>query len=275
MSQKKETTLQSATLEDLKRSDFVISVGNSLKNDNMPLKLALYYALTNNKSYISSIYPIEEKDSSNLLSLFIKNEVGSEEAALAMIANIFVDDKSDQEEFFDALDIGYLSAESNISEEELDIIKTNYIGKQKPVLVVGEDTLNHPRAKNIVKIARYIEENTPFKVLMIPMDRRKFSYKTDEKIDAVEELGEFNGSVVYSVSALEKEELIGSAQFALCSKIRSGDNVKFSIDGVEYIRHFKIDKYMKGTIAYNQIFCMDVKSSAYRYNQVKIEVINE
>ena len=108
------------------------------------------------------------------------------------------------------------------------------------------------------------------------------------KLDEVDELSEFNGSVVYARNPLrqfspftrdckqlnEKLDLVGSEQFAMASKIKSGDQVKFIVDGVEFIRHFKVDKHMKGTVAYNPTFDMDSKSSNYRYNQVKLEVIN-
>jgi len=111
---------------------------------------------------------------------------------------------------------------------------------------------------------------------------------TEVEIEEVDELGEFNGSVVYARNPLsqfstftkdckqieEKLELVGSQQFALASKIKSGDDVKFMIDGIEFVRHFRVDRHMKGTIAYNPTFEMDSKSSNYRYNQVKIEVIN-
>jgi len=61
----------------------------------------------------------------------------------------------------------------------------------------------------------------------------------------------------------------------MASKIKSGDKVKFSVNGVEFVRVFKLDRHMKGTIAYNPTFEIDSKSPNYRYNQVKIEVINE
>jgi len=108
------------------------------------------------------------------------------------------------------------------------------------------------------------------------------------KLQEVTELGEYNGSVVYNRNPLSqfstftkdcqqinaKLDLVGSKQFAIAAKIKSGDTVKFSINGIEYIRHFNIDIHMKGTIAYNPVFDIDAKSSNYRYNQVKIEVIN-
>jgi NADH-quinone oxidoreductase subunit G len=339
--------------------------------------------------------------------MFIKNEVGSEEAALAMLADIFVEDKSEQKEFFDSLDFGYLCGESNISEEELETLKQKYARKNNPVLIIGEDAVNHPRAKNIAKIVGYIQKTTPFQIIIMPpvtnslgvsliceLDKPQdgfsvgYNVKADftlsakgdgdldmpalnqqegtfvnidknlvvlnagisyggyelndianalgleskhvieytsrlgfkeidfddldnyydnsgnayrgykiegiknedrVEIDEVEELGEFNGSVVYSRNPLDqfspftkdckqikvKPELIGSEQFAIASKIKSGDNVKFIVDGVEFVRHFHVDIHMKGTVAYNPTFMMDSKSSNYRYNQVKIEVIHE
>lgn len=401
------TSLYNGTLEDIKKSDYVISVGSSISSDNPMIRFSLAQAVNHNKAYVASVHPIEEGGIANLVSLFIKNEVGSEEAALAMIADIFVEDKSSQQEFFDSLDIGYLCGESNISEEELETLKRAYIRKSNPVLIIGEDVINHPRANNIGLIAGYLQKNTPFKVIVIPpvtntlgvsmicelddaveglsvgynvkadytlsakgdgdldmpslnqqegtfvnIDKKlvvlnagveykgyelndlanaldvkseniidytpKLGFKDIEfdsldnyydnigneyrgyevesksnrkrpKLSEVEELGEFNGSVLYNANPIdqfsiftkdckqieEKLELIGSEQFALAAKIKSGDKVRFIVDGMEYERQFHLDRHMKGTIAYNPTFDIDSKSSNYRYNQVKLEVINE
>ena len=405
-SQTSGSSLYSATIDDVKDSDYVISVGCSISSDNPMVKFALSQAVGYNKAFVASVHPVEETVISNVVSLFIKNEVGSEEAALAMIAEAFVEDKSSQKEFFDSLDFGYLSGESNISEEEIATLKQKYARKKNPVLIIGEDIINHSRANNIAKIAGFIEKNTSFKVLIIPpvtntlgvslicnLDEKqdgfsvgynvkadftlsakgegdldmpalnqqegtfvnidkdlvvlnsgvayhgyvlndianelglkaqntidytsKLGFKdvefddldnyfdnvgnsyrgykiesksnsNDVKIEEVEELGEYNGSVIYARNPLNqfspftrdckqlntKLDLIGSKQFATAARIKSGDNVKFSVNGIEYTRHFHIDIHMKGTIAYNPIFDTDAKTSKYRYNQVKIEVIN-
>jgi NADH-quinone oxidoreductase subunit G len=399
--------LYNGTLDDIKKSDYVVSVGSSISSDNPMIRFSLAQAVNHNKAYVASIHPVEESAISNLVSLFIKNEVGSEEAALAMIADTFVEDKSNQEEFFNSLDLGYLCGESNISEAELKTLKSSYFRKNNPVLVIGEDVINHPRAKNIALIAGYIQKNTPFKVVVTPpvtntlgvslicdLDEKqdglsvgynvkadytlsakgdgdldmpalnqqegtfvninkdlvvlnagveykgyelsdlanalglkieniidytsKLGFKTIEfddldnyydnvgiehrgykveaksnrkrpKLEEVAELGEFNGSVLYNRNPIdqfsiftkeckqiqEKLELVGSEQFAIAAKIKSGDKVKFMVDGMEYVRNFHLDRHLKGTIAYNPTFDVDSKSSSYRYNQVKLEVINE
>jgi NADH-quinone oxidoreductase subunit G len=400
-------SLYNGDLKSISNADFIVSIGNSIESDNPMVKFSMAQAVGYNKAFVASIHPVEEYAVANVVSMFIKNEVGSEEAALAMLADIFVEDKSEQKEFFDSLDFGYLCGESNISEEELETLKQKYARKNNPVLIIGEDVVNHPRAKNIAKIVGYIQKTTPFQIIIMPpvtnslgvsliceLDKPQdgfsvgYNVKADftlsakgdgdldipalnqqegtfvnidknlvvlnagisyggyelndianalgleskhvieytsrlgfkeidfddldnyydnsgnayrgykiegiknedrVEIDEVEELGEFNGSVVYSRNPLDqfspftkdckqikvKPELIGSEQFAIASKIKSGDNVKFIVDGVEFVRHFHVDIHMKGTVAYNPTFMMDSKSSNYRYNQVKIEVIHE
>jgi NADH-quinone oxidoreductase subunit G len=399
-------SLYNATLEDVAQSDFIVSIGASISSDNPMLRFNISKAVNKNRAYVASLHPIKDDSISNLLTQHIKNEVGSEEAALAMIADAFVTDKSSQKEFFDSLDLGYLSGESNISDEEIELLVHYSKRKKKPLLVIGEDLINHNRSENIAKIAGMLQKNGIFKVLVMPpvtnslgvtlianLDERvdgysvgyncqadfvlsakgegdldmpalnqqegtfvnidknlvvlnaglsyggyelndivnalgikntetinqtsQLGFKTvafddlvesvdnagvitrgykiesqtnnqNVKIDEVEELGEYNGSVVYSANPInqfnkftkdcaqiiEKLDLIGSEQFAIASKIKSGDRVKFVVNGVEYTRNFKVDRKMTGTIAYNPDFDANTKSAEYRYNQVKIEVAN-
>ena len=399
-------SLYNATLNDVSTSDYIICIGSSIASDNPMVKFSISKAVNHKKAYVSYVHPIVDTDISNLVTQYVKNEVGSEEAALAMIANVFIDDKSSQQEFFDSLDLGYLSGESNIGQEEIELLHSFSKRKKSPVLIIGEDVINHPRANNIALIAGLLQKSGAFKVLIVPpvtntlgvsqictLDEKvdglsvgynciadftlsakgdgdldmpalnqqegtfinidkdlvtlnagvvyngyelndianeigvkseniidytsklgfrdiefddlvhsfdnagnsKRGYKIDSisnaqsiKIQEIVELDEFNGSVVYSCNPLsqfnkftkdckqivEKLDLIGSEQFAQASKIKSGDNVKFVIDGKEFIRHFKVDRKLTGTIALNPNFDADMQTSSYRYNQVKIEVAN-
>jgi len=400
-------SLYNATLDDIKTSEFIISVGSSIESDNPMIKFACSQAVKYKKAWVASIAPVVEHDISNVVSQFINNEVGSEEAALALIADAFIEDKETQKEFFDSLDFGYLSGESNISDEELDLLKAKFARKQNPIIIIGEDLFNHPRSANIAKIAGFLQKSGVFKIIIIPpstntlgvslicdLDKKKDGFtlgynvssdytlsskgsgdldmpalnqqegtfvnidkglvvlnagvsyngyelndianalglktkniidytsklgfkeiefdsldnyyandgtpyrgykieskknRKNTKLDEVEDLDEFNGSVIYARNPLrqfsintkdckqlnEKLNLVGSEQFAMASKIKPGEIVRFMVDGVEFIRHFKVDKHMKGTVAYNPSFDIDEKSSSYRYNQVKLEVINE
>jgi len=399
-------SLYNATLDDIASSDFIVTVGASISSDNPMLRFAISKAVNHKRAYVSNIHPIKDASISNLITQHVKNEVGSEEAALAMLADTFITDKSSQVEFFDSLDLGYLSGESNISQEEIELLYHFSKRKKALTLVIGEDVINHESAQNIAKIAGLLQKSGVFKVLISPpvtnslgvsliceldemQDGLSVGYNTqadfvigshgdvdldmpalnqqegtfvnidkdlvilnaglpyrgyelndivnalgirsDEtiehtqnlgfknvafddliqsvdnggvvtrgykiesvkndqniKIDEVRELGEYNGSVIYSANPIsqfnkftqdceqiqEKPELVGSEQFAIASKIKSGDTVKFVMNGVEYTRHFKVNRKMTGTIAINPDFDGDTKSTGYRYNQVKIEVAN-
>ena len=399
-------SLYNATLDDLAKSDFIVSIGSSISSDNPMVRFAMSKAVNHHKAYIASVHPIKDPEITNLVTQYIKNEVGSEEAALSMIANAFIEEKDTQKEFFNSLDLGYLSGESNISDEEIALLHHFSSRKKHKILVVGEDVINHPKAANIAKIIGYLQKAEAFKILIIPTATNTLgvslvceldtltegktvgyntkgdftlsslgdgdldmpslnqqegtfvnidkdlvslnvgvSYKGYElndiaqalgvvseniidytphlgfeniefdalenyydnsgnavrgykvtstindanvKIDEVSELDEFNGSVVYSCNPInqfnrvtsqckqihEKLDLIGSEQFAVASKIKSGDMVKFTVNGVEFIRHFRVDRKLTGTVAFNPNFDLDVKAAEYRYNQVKIEVAN-
>ena len=162
------TSLYNATLDDLSKSDFIVSVGSSFSSDNPMVKFAIAQAVNHRKAYVAYVHPIVDSEISNLVTQYVKNEVGSEEAALAMIADKFIEDKSSQEKFFDSLDIGYLSGESNISTEEIDLLKMFSARKTALTLIIGEDVINHPRANNIAMIAGLLQKSGLFKVLIIP-----------------------------------------------------------------------------------------------------------
>ena len=400
-------SLYNATLDDVAKSDFIVVVGSSISSDNPMIRFNISKAVKRNKAYVTTIHPIVDGTIQKLVMQYIKNEVGSEEAALAMLADAFIEDKSSQKEFFDSIDLGYLSGESNISEEEIALLKHFSARKKSKILIIGDDIINHPRAENIAKIIGFLQKSGEFKVLINPtstntlgvslicnLDEKEdgltvgynvkadftlsakgdgdldipalnqqegtfvnidknlvvlnagviykgyelndiantllnlreetviaYTHKLGFKdikfdeivdgidiagnitrgykiesikntkvtyIDEVEELSEFNGSIIYSVNPINqfnqftkdckqlhtKAELIGSEQFAIASKIKSGDTVKFTINGKEYIRHFRVDRKLTGTIALNPNFDDDVQSTGYRYNQVKIEVAN-
>ena len=101
----------------------------------------------------------------------------------------------------------------------------------------------------------------------------------------IDEIKEFNGSVVYRCNPLsqfnpftdkahqiiDEAVLVGSEQFAVAARIKSGEFVRFTIDGKVTERMFKINKKLKGTIAMNPSFDSSENYDSYRYNQVKIE----
>ena len=116
------------------------------------------------------MHPIVDNTLQNTVSQFIKYEVGSEEGVIALLATYLLSDtnKKKFETFFDDIDVGYLSGESNVGEEELDVLVQNLTRVKSPTLILGEDLITHPQSQNIAKLAAMIEKYTEFKVVVIP-----------------------------------------------------------------------------------------------------------
>jgi NADH-quinone oxidoreductase subunit G len=70
--------------------------------------------------------------------------------------------------YLNDLDMGYLSGESSVGEEECEEIVQRLIRKKHRTLVIGQDLYAHPRASNIAKLAGVIDKYSDFDVMMIP-----------------------------------------------------------------------------------------------------------
>ena len=106
----------------------------------------------------------------------------------------------------------------------------------------------------------------------------------DGKVDSVEDLPEFNGTVIYhsnpvlqfnaytnKTKQLEKDKTLrGSAQFAAAAKISDGEAIEISFGSQTITREFKLDDDLKGTIALNPTFDIAVDSSRYKFEKSKI-----
>ena len=108
-----------------------------------------------------------------------------------------------------------------------------------------------------------------------------------ETLDEVDEISEFNGTVIYrcnhSLSGFSQESksspesellLLGSKQFATAAKIKTGTMVRFEMDGKTYQRKFEVSDDLKGTIAYNPVFDSTDNYDEYRYKRVNLEEVN-
>jgi NADH-quinone oxidoreductase subunit G len=108
--------------------------------------------------------------------------------------------------------------------------------------------------------------------------------ENDAEIEEVEELPEFNGTVIYhcnpvlqfnqftnKTKQLEKDNTLrGSAQFAAAARISDGDEVEIHFASRTIKRIFKQDNELKGTIALNPSFDIGQDFSQYRFEKSKI-----
>ncbi len=163
--------LYEGDLSKIADSDYIMVMGSDIVTDN---PLVRYHITMSTKRYSTEViylHPIQEALLQNTVTQYVKYEVGSEEAVLAMVADRIIDKEKLPKElksFFDDLDIGYLSAESNVGEEELDELVRKTAYKERFSIIVGEDLYNHPRSENIAKLLGIIERFSNFEVVIIP-----------------------------------------------------------------------------------------------------------
>ncbi len=158
-------------LEKLAKSQGIIILGTRLNDDHPGVKYAVNMASKWERSRVAYVHPIEDPEMQTIVTQFIKNEVGSEEGVAALLAETFLSRKDLPEEiktFLQKLDIGQLSAESNVGEEELQALKESFYKRHRFSLVVGSDLYTHPRAKEIGKLIALFEKYADFNVICVP-----------------------------------------------------------------------------------------------------------
>lgn len=199
-------------------------------------------SLVESLEHFSYLSPFEY--SSQKLEFFAKYEVGSEEGVLAMILNFCATKRDERlDSFLENLDIGYISAECNIGEEEMEELALHVKSKY---LYICEDLEYHERAENIAKLLSmcqyYCEFNIIYEKLQNDIDKSSLIIA-----DEIEELQSFDGAIVHYIDG--DMRLFGSNQFALSNRIKNRDMVLIKTKNNQFQREFVIKDDLKGTIA--------------------------
>ncbi len=215
--------------------------------------------------HLSPIAPLDE--GFKKLRYFSKYEVGSEEGVLALLLN-FCHVKSDERlvRFLDELDVGYISAECSIGEEEFEDLNL-HVNKQKTVLCICEDLEFHKRAENIAKLLSMIGFYCDFDIVYESLDA---DIDLDEILiaDEIDEIESYDGAVVYFVDGNEK--IFGSHQFALANKLKDNDRVLVKTKAKEFERVFVLNDKLKGTTSFLEY---EDHKGTYAYEVSKISRI--
>ncbi|WP_456432076.1 2Fe-2S iron-sulfur cluster-binding protein, partial [Nitratifractor sp.] len=164
-------SLYGGNLGKLQRSDMIVVFATRLYDDAPMVKYAIATASKRQKAQVVYCHPMEDPRIQNLVTRLIRYEAGAEEGVAALLADLLVDRRRAPEElrrFLEDLDIGYLSAESNVSEEEIEAVRRVMWKRKRFTLVVGADVYNHPRVENIARILAAIERYSDFDLIAIP-----------------------------------------------------------------------------------------------------------
>jgi NADH-quinone oxidoreductase subunit F len=197
------------------------------------------------------------------VEFFSRYEAGSEEGVVAILAKEFLKDKnisSDLKSYFDALDEGYISAETNIGEEEIEELHVMLQEAKSPLIVFGKDLFLNSKVDNISRFINLISKFSGIEVKCLA------ELKSDNSLipQDVEELKSFDGTVVFEYKSEDDLDCIsGSAQFAVAAKLKDGQEVE--VKGQN--RKFVLDEKLKGTIA---LMPSEFEEDSYRFKVAKI-----
>ena len=136
------------------------------------------------------------------------------------------------------IDQGYLSGESNASEEEIQTLCEFFSSCDG--IIVAPENFSGANSANIAFMLDALSKKFDFCVIGI--NGKPYELNAPLKMSELEEGADFNGASVFCLPA-ENVALKGSAMFAMASKLKNG--AKVVINGIEAT--FELDSRLKGT----------------------------
>ena len=139
---------------------------------------------------------------------------------------------------FPEIDQGYLSGESNASEEEIQTLCEFFSSCDG--IIVAPENFSGANSANIAFMLGALSKKFDFCVVGI--NGKPYELNAPLKMSELEEGADFNGASVFCLPA-EQVALKGSAMFAMASKLKNG--AKVVIEGIEAT--LELDSRLKGT----------------------------
>lgn len=206
---------------------FNITPNLSFQNPDLAAKF-------HNASFLT-LSPMEDEKLQN--NIFVKCEISSETYVLMMIASEICKDLENE-------DIGFLSGESSVGEEEIEEI-VDFL-KDANFIIADENMLNfHKDKDNIKALLNLIASNFNLKIIDSAGNKLDFN---SANLGELKELDNFDGAVVYKHT--KDDEFKGGNYFKIVSKVKDGELVTIKSKNLNITKTFKFDKNLKGTIAF-------------------------
>lgn len=271
-------------LSTIANSEFVVVFGSILNSTNEELTSNVQKAIDSNSANVVYMHPVDDKKIKNKYSQYIKYEVGSEEGICALLLEYFAKDCDDNvQSYIDDLDVGYLSAESSVGEEEFEDMVELSSNKKNKTLVISRDILAHERVLNISKLLGVLNKFSDFTIVIDSQEDNDniniIKNYNNECLEEVAELKAYDGTVVYKYQKSETSQLLGGSSFARVAKVNNDDEIIMKHKNGTIKSVFKLDEKLQGTIALYSAPEEELKSNdwlcnSYSYKQVKIEKVN-
>ncbi|QQW78239.1 hypothetical protein [Helicobacter pylori] len=260
------------SLNLLEKSDLCVLFGgfsNACLNENERWilesinQLKLPYAL---------LRPLQDTRDLQENCLFASYEIHTEAAVLALILRGILEKTSQLKgHVLEKVDVGYLSSEANMSEEELQELIALIIKAKKRVLVLNREITKHADSAFLYTLLSELQNY--LEILHIPCNDSNattafYDFKDQEwlletafkegilpfkselkDLESLERISEANGSFVYvSYKSLETPKLSFSKQFKIANKIQHS-KAKFQILDKTLECELEESPHLKGLIA--------------------------
>ncbi len=251
---------------------------STLKNYDFIVTLGFYNPAILSKCDVC-FYPFLDCE----CDFYVRYEVGTEEGVVALLLYEFADKGADSklDSFIKSLDYGYLSAESNVSEEELAELKNQIFTRKNPLLIVGEDITHHARKNSILNMLSALKSHSKFEVLCESLPQ-------DFALESLANLPEHNGCVIFVAqdSAQDSHEsnadskqdsrdlganptLKISREFARAWHLGDKQEIRFTLDSQEICAICKLDEKFSGIIGI--LSGVRLESKSYPFKSIAIQ----
>ncbi|WQW58804.1 hypothetical protein KVJ84_06045 [Helicobacter pylori] len=260
------------SLNLLEKSDLCVLFGgfsNACLNEN---ERWILESINQSKRPYALLRPLQDTRDLQENCLFASYEINTEAAILALILRGILEKTSQLKgHVLEKVDVGYLSSEANMSEEELQDLIALIVKAKKRVLVLNREITKHADSAFLYTLLSELQNY--LEILHIPCNDSNattaFYDSKDQKwlletalkegilpfeselkdLESLEQISEANGSFVYvSYKSLETPKLSFSKQFKIANKIKHS-KAKFQISNQTLECELEESPHLKGLIA--------------------------
>ncbi len=260
------------SLNLLEKSDLCVLFGgfsNACLNEN---ERWILESINQSKRPYALLRPLQDTRDLQENCLFASYEIHTEAAILALILRGILEQTSQLKgHVLEKIDVGYLSSEANMSEEELQELIALIVKAKKRVLVLNREITKHAHSTFLYTLLSELQNY--LEILHIPCNDSSattaFYDSKDQEwlletalkesvlpfesglkdLESLERISEANGSFVYvSYKSLETPKLSFSKQFKIANKIQHS-KAKFQISNQTLECELEESPHLKGLIA--------------------------
>ncbi|GAA8591734.1 hypothetical protein HpDR64_08340 [Helicobacter pylori] len=264
--------LSEDSLNLLKKSDLCVLFGgfsNACLNENERWVLG---SINQSKRPYALLRPLQDTRDLQENCLFASYEIHTEAAILALILRGILEQTSQLKgHVLENVDVGYLSSEANMSEEELQELIALIVKAKKRVLVLNREITKHANnaflytllsgLQNYLEILHipcndssattaFYDSKDQEWLLETALKESVLPFESELKdLESLERISEANGSFVYvSYKSLKTPKLSFSKQFKIANKIKHSKAV-FQISNQTLECELEENPHLKGLIA--------------------------